>query len=390
MRTAPSLLILVFVFLAGGLASEARAVPVAAVEGSVVDAQDHPIEEALVTLQGMRGGLHTTRSDPQGKFRFPAAYVGEVYILRVEADGFRGVAYEGFRLADNQPRRFAVRLKRPGERDVAVFLSRDPFPFDDLLRSLIQGLKAPARIFDLDREDSPAELVRRVRAERPDLVLASGLLAARLVRREIPDIPAILSLLGDPRLHDLEQVNLYFVPTNPPPEQVIARLQEMVPEARHVGLLFDARDSSLVAHDLASEGRRVGLNVVSHPCYSVRDLQETLARFHGRVDALIVPLDPLSNESAALDEITHWALQERVPLLAPGPEWVRRGALFSYGPTQQTLGRELSFLAGEVLFDGRQPADLRSKTASYMAVNATTAQALGIEVPESVVVDAKY
>jgi putative ABC transport system substrate-binding protein len=389
-RNSRAAILLIFLVSAAGFALDARAVPVGSVEGSIVDAQDHPIGDAFVTLQGMRGGMHSTRSDAQGKFRFPAVYVGEAYTLRVEADGFRGVAYEGFRLEDNRPHRMAVRLKRPGERDVAVFLSRDPFPFDDLLRSLIQGLKAPSRVFDLDREPNPADLVRRVRAERPNLVLGSGLLAARLVRREIPDIPAILSLLGDPRLHDLEQVNLFYLPTNPPPADVIARLLAIVPGVKRVGLLFDARDSQLVAHDLNLEAHRKGLAVVSHPCYGVRELRETLPRFHGQVDALIVPFDPLSNESAALDEITHWALSERVPLLAPGPDWVRRGALFSYGPTLGTLGRELSILAGEVLFDGRQPAELQARAEPFMAVNATTAQALGIELPQSVIVDAKY
>ena len=379
-------------FLIGGVARPARAVAVSAIEGSIVDAQDHPIENADVTLQGVRGGIHRTRSDLQGMFRFPAAAVGETYVLKVEADGFRGIAYEGFRLDANQTRRFALRLKRPGERDVAVFLSRDPYPFDDLLRSLLQGLKAPVRVFDLDREENPDEVVRRVRAERPNLVLGSGLLAARLVRREVPDIPAILSLLGDPRLHDLESVNISFLAMNPPPADLVARLHAIVPEAKRVGILFDARDSPLVARDLGHEARRAGLSVVNRPCYGVRRLEDALAGLHGRVDAVIVPFDPLSNESAALDEITHWALSERVPLLAPGPDWVRRGALLSYGPTPQTLGRELSRLAGQVLFEGRQPADLRAgpRTAAFLALNATTAQALGVEIPDGVTVDATY
>jgi putative ABC transport system substrate-binding protein len=382
----------VVLLLLWSAAPPALAVSVGVVEGSILDAQSHPVEEADVTLQGMRGGLQKTRSDALGTFRFPAAAVGENYILTIEADGYRGVSYEGFRLDANQTRRFSVRLKRPGERDVAVFLSRDPYPFDDLLRSLLQGLEAPARVFDLDREENPEEVVRRVRSERPNLVLGSGLMAARLVRREIPDIPAILSLLGDPRLHDLEQVNVSFLAMNPPPADLVARLHAIVPEAKRVGLLFDARESPLVARDLVHEARRAGLNVLSRPCYGVHRLGEALAGLHGRVDALIVPFDPLSNESAALDDITHWALSERVALFAPGPDWVRRGALLSYGPTPETLGRELSRLASQVLFEGRQPAELRwgPRTAPFLALNATTALALGLEVPDGVTVDATY
>jgi ABC-type uncharacterized transport system substrate-binding protein len=380
------------VLLFGGLVRVAQAVALSAVEGTIVDAQEHPIEDASVTLRGLRGGVHRTRSDGQGIFRFPAAAVGEVYILEVDADGFRGIAYDGFRLEANRPSRFAVRLKHPGEREVAVFLSRDPYPFDDLLRGFLQDLGVPARVFDLDREENPGELVRRVRAERPNLVVGSGLLAARLVRRDIPDVPAILSLLGDPRLHDLEAVNLAYLPMNAPPEEAIARLRAVLPSARRLGLLFDARDASLVARDLGSEARRAGLSVISQPCYSVTKLPEALAHLHNRIDSLIVPFDPLSNESAALDEITHWALQEKVALVAPGPEWVKRGALFCYGPTSETLGRELSRLAGQVLFQGQQASQLsaHARTTPFFAVNATTALALGIQLPENVIVDAKY
>ena len=374
-----------------GTARQALAVAVAAVEGTIVDAQAHPIEQAVVLLRGAHGGVLRTQSDAQGAFRFPAAAVGEAYILEVEADGFRGVSYSGFRL-ENRTQRIGVRLKRPGERDVAVFLSHDPYPFDELLRSLLQGLGAPARVFDLDREENPGEVVRRVRAERPNLILASGLLAARQVRREVTDIPAILSLLGDPRLHDLEAVNLSFLPMNPPPADLIERLQALLPDARRLGILFDARDAPLVARDLAEEARRAGMTVIAQPCYSVHRLAAALAGLEGRIDALAVPFDPLSNDSGALDEITHWALNARVPLVAPGPDWVRRGALFSYGPTPETLGRELSRLAGQILFEGRQPAQLntKSQTPPFLAVNATTALALGIDLPGEIAFDAKY
>src|SRR5262245_57461103 len=87
---------LAVLLLWGGGAQDAGAVAVSAVEGTIADSQDHPIEEALVTLRGTRGGVVTTRTDVQGSFRFPGVAAGETYVLQVEADGFRGIAYEGF------------------------------------------------------------------------------------------------------------------------------------------------------------------------------------------------------------------------------------------------------------------------------------------------------
>ena len=373
--------------------STLHAVGPASIDGTVEDARGRPIAGAGVTLVAKRGGQALARTDEAGHYRIPAQSSGQEYILRVDADGFRPVAYDGLQLQEGRTRRFDVRLKRPGERDVVVLLSRDPYPFDDLLRSLLQGLDAPARTFDLDAVPDPEEVVRRVEAERPNLIMASGLKAGRLVRREVREIPAILSLLGDPRLHDLDAANLSYVTTNAPPADLMTRVRDFLPRARRLGLLFDARASTLVARDLRRAARQRGFDVVTRPCYEPDRIAQALDEFSGKVDVLVVPFDPLSLSPRALDDVTHWSLSQRVALVGPGPEWVRRGALFSYGPTPETIGRDLSFLAGQMLFEGRQPtgdARLVGPGGSVLSVNQTTALALGVEIPGGLSVDATY
>jgi putative ABC transport system substrate-binding protein len=362
------------------------------VAGTVTDARGVAVEGAVVTLTSVRGGSSRLRTDAFGAFRFPSQAAWSTYALSVDAPGFRTVAYEGFRLEAGRARRFEIRLKRPGDREVLVLLSRDPYPFDDLLRGLLRGLDVPVHVVDLDREENPEEAVRRLRDERPNLVLGAGLLAARLVRREVHDIPAILTLISDPRRYDLEAVNVSFVATNPPPEDLIRRIRDFVPGARRLGLVYDAQASTLVARDIGRAARRAGLTILSRPCYTPRSLESTLNGLAGRIDVLAVPFDPVTVGPEALDMVTGWALRHRVPLAAPGPEWVRRGALFSYGATPETIGRDLSYLAREMLFQGRQPSDLRFRppTAPFLALNETTAIALGITVPPGLAIDATY
>jgi putative ABC transport system substrate-binding protein len=364
----------------------------ASVEGMVRDARDRPIGGATVSLRSLRGGATQVQSDPVGGFRFPAQRPGAVYSLLVEAPGYRPVQYEGFRLESGRTRRIDVRLKKPGDRDVVVLLSRDPFPFDDLLRGLMGNLDAPVRTDDLDADPDPADVVRRVRDEHPNLILGAGYTTARLVRREIREIPAILTLLGDPRLHDLEAVNLSYINTNPPPEELVGRIRAFLPDARSLGLVYDAHDSTLVARDIGRAARGAGLDVVMRPVYTVRGLEAALDSLVGRIDALAVPFDPLMVESQSVDLVTGWALRRRVPLAAPGPEWVRRGALFSYGATPETIGQDLSYLANLILYADRQPNDTpyRAPAAPYLAFNETTALALGVSVPPGIRVDVTY
>jgi ABC-type uncharacterized transport system substrate-binding protein len=374
-------------------ATPARAAGIGALSGAVEDARGNPIPDALVVLIAHSGGQATARTGEDGTYRIPAQRTDQQYTLRVDASDFRPVAYDGLVLAPGRTKRFDVRLKRPGERDVVVLLSRDPYPFDDLLRGLLQGLDAPARTFDLDSMEDPEELVRRIEAERPNLVLGSGLLAAHLVRREVRDIPVILSLMGDPRLHDIEATNISFVTTNPTPGDLMRRVREFLPRAQRLGVLFDARASTLVARDLRKAARHENFDVLTRPCYEPEKIAASLKDLAGKLDVLVVPFDPLSLSPKALDDVTHWALQQRVALVAPGPDWVRRGALFSYGPTPETIGRDLSLRARQTLVEGRQPDPGQHPAAALndvLTVNGTTALALGVEIPGGMSVDATY
>ena len=379
------------------LALAARPAPLGAdasgtVAGKVCDTHGLPIAGATVTLAPWTGGRRVERTDEQGVFRFPAAHVGSSFTLTIEHPDFRGVSYEGFQLNEARTRRLDVRLKRPGEHDVVVLLSRDPYPFEDLLRGLLHDLDAPARVFDLDQERRPEALVRRIRDERPDLILGTGLLTARLLRREVRDIPAVLALISDPRRFDLGAVNLSFVATQPDPADLVGRIRSFLPKAHRLGILYDASASMLVARDLARAARQDGWEVVGRPCYGPSGLNGDLARLESAVDVVVVPFGPIVTAPGSADQVTGWALRHRVPLVAPDPDWVRRGALFSFGPTPETMGREVSRLAGGILFNGRQPVDASFRTSAppFVAVNETTCLALGISIPEGLAVDAVY
>src|SRR5262245_30645976 len=104
------------------------------VSGTVTDTHGVAIEAAQVTLTSLRGGSARVHTDADGAFRFPSQAAFTSYALSVEADGYRTVTYEGFRLEPSRARRFDIRLKRPGDRDVLVLVSRDPYPFEDLMR----------------------------------------------------------------------------------------------------------------------------------------------------------------------------------------------------------------------------------------------------------------
>jgi len=291
-----------------------------------------------------------------------------------------------------RPRVFDVKLRRPGEREVVFLASRDPFPWDDLVAGVKEQIELPLRVIDLEKIEDPEGTVRLLAAEHPDLIITAGLQAGRLVRRDVRDIPAIFTLIGDPRRHDLEAVNICFVTNQPSAEELAQRLVSILPKARRIGLIYDAHASALVARDMRRAMRRHRLEVEMRPCYRAEEIEETLDALTDRIDALAVPYDPLMMSPGISDRIIAWALRHRVPLAAPAADWVKRGALFSHGATPSTISFDVAWVASQILSHGRQPVDfgLYNPASRVTAVNRESAFALDIEIPSDLVFDLSY
>jgi len=355
----------------------------ATVTGTVVDPDGKPLPEARVVLSGEGVSPAGALSNAVGRFRFPAVNSHHVYSITADHTGFRSVTYDAMVLEAGRTRVVRFRLAHPGDRDIVALVTRDPFPYDEFLHGFASRFGAQVRVVDLDRERDPTEAVRRTRAEHPDLILGTGLRAARLIRREVGDIPSLLTLIADPRRYDLQTTTTCFLMGQPDADRLLDRLIAVLPGIRRIGMVYQADVSSLLARDLRQAAERRGLRLEFRLCHTPRELQPALNSLRGIIQALVVPDDDLTSTPRARDRITAWALKNRVPLAAPSPDWVDHGALFSYGASYERQGEEASRLAELILRGVLQPSDFRVLRSSevQMAVNQQTAMTLGLSIP---------
>ncbi len=365
---------------------------VATISGAVADSAGTPLAGAVVTLTGDGIAMVRATTDARGAYRFPAIDPHHVCSVAAARAGYRSVTYEGMISEPGRTRLVNFRLKSPKETEIVALVTRDPFPYEEFVRGLEARIGVPVRVVDLDREPDPAATVRKVRAEHPDLIVGAGLRVARLIRREIPDIPSILTLITDPRRYDLESGTIGFLINQPDADRLFERVASVLPGLHRVGLVYEADTSSLLARDLREAAQRRGLAVEFRPCRTTTDILPALNELRGRIDALVVPNDDLTSTPRGREIITSWALKNHVTLAAPTPEWVEHGALFSYGASYERLGEETSRLGETILRGVLQPADfkiLRSKEFE-LTVNQTTAKFLDVEIPSGLQVDAVY
>ena len=109
---------------------------------------------------------------------------------------------------------------------------------------------------------------------------------------------------------------------------------------------------------------------------------ETLMREKG--DALIVASDPFFNSRR--DRIVALAQHHRVPAIYEWREFVVVGGLISYGTSLTAAYRQFGIYTGRILA-GARPADLPvlQPTQFETVVNAATARALGLVLPQTII-----
>ena len=106
-----------------------------------------------------------------------------------------------------------------------------------------------------------------------------------------------------------------------------------------------------------------------------------------KADALIVLLNPVFQQQRS--QIAQLAAQHRLPSMTADRQYPETGSLMSYGPNLADNLRRAALYADKI-FKGRKPADLpvEQPTIFELVINGKTAKALGLKIPNSILVQA--
>jgi putative tryptophan/tyrosine transport system substrate-binding protein len=224
------------------------------------------------------------------------------------------------------------------------------------------------------------------------IIVTGGTAAAEAAKRATSVIPIVFWSAGDPVGTGLvasmarPSGNVTGL-SNQQTDTAAKRLEllrAIVPGLRRLAILANVDNAGAVLDmkEVETTARKLGLDPVTLQIRRAEDIAPAFDGLKGRAEALYVDNDALTVSQQI--RINTLALSARLPTSHQFREMVETGGLMAYGPNRPDQFRRAAELVDKIL-RGTKPADIpiEQPTKFDLVINLTTAKALGLTVPPS-------
>src|SRR5262249_46308580 len=242
------------------------------------------------------------------------------------------------------------------------------------------------------RNERFAEIAAEFVRLKVDIIVTSGTPTISAAKQATSVIPIVFATAGDPVGSGLV-ASLARPGSNITGLATLAAdlagkrlelLREVVPGLHRLAVMGNVGNPFTVLEltEVQTAARMLGLEVNRLEIRQAQDIASAFDLLKGRADALYVCTDALATTNRI--RINTSALAARLPTMHGTRDYVEAGGLMSYGPNFPDMFRRSADYVDKILH-GAKPGNLpvEQPTKFDLVVNMTTAHALGLTVPES-------
>jgi putative ABC transport system substrate-binding protein len=298
----------------------------------------------------------------------------------------------------------AARAQQPGKLPTIGFLGSDASAWSSYTAAFAQRLRELGWIdgrtiaieyrWSEGRPARNAEIAAEFVRMKVDVIVTNAF-AASAVKQATSIIPIVFPLgidpLGSDLIRSLAQPggNVTGVTTlqSDLAGKRLELLREVLPQLRRLAIVGNVGFPQAVLEmgKVQAEARTLGLEVAP---LEIRRAEDIAPAFESlKADALYVVGDAFVQANRT--RIITFSLSARLPTIVGIREFVQAGALMSYGPNFPDQFRRAAELVDKIL-RGTKPADIpvEQPTKFTLVINLTTAKALGLKIPEALLLRA--
>lgn len=238
-----------------------------------------------------------------------------------------------------------------------------------------------------------ADLVLR----KVDVILTGGTPPVLAMQKATSDIPIVFAAAGDPvgsglvasLAHPGGNITGVSVQSRDIAGKRLSLLREIAREMHRLGIMgmIDNVSAASEMRDAQAVAAAMGLQSLSFEIRRAEDIETSFDRIKDQADALYVAVDSLVTTRAR--QIATLAVAAKLPTMHGAKELVEAGGLMSYGANYLDTWRRAADKIDQIL-RGAKPADLpvEQPTKFDLVINRTTAKALGLTIPPSLLATA--
>jgi ABC-type uncharacterized transport system substrate-binding protein len=240
------------------------------------------------------------------------------------------------------------------------------------------------------RDERFAEIAAEFVRLKVDIIVTSGTPQVLAAKQATSVIPIVFATAGDPVGNNLvaslarpggNTTGLSNQMTDIAGKK-LELLREVVHGLGRLAIMANVGNPAVVLEmgEVQAAAATLGLEVHTLEIRQAQDITPAFEALKGRADALYVCIDALAITNRI--RINTSALGARLPTMHGSRDHVEAGGLISYGPNTPNQFRRAADYVDKIL-RGAKPGDIpvEQPTKFDLIVNLTTAKALGIEVP---------
>ena len=233
---------------------------------------------------------------------------------------------------------------------------------------------------------------------RVDLIVTAGTPAARAAKEATRTIPIVAVAVGDPvgtgLVASLARPGANLTGFADISVDLSAKrlefLKNVVPTASRIAVLWNPAHPTnpLQLRETELAAQTLGLTLQPLEVRGADDFEHAFAAMvKGRAAALVVLADPITILHRG--RLADLAAKNRLPAIYAFRELAEAGGLMAYGTNLPDLFRRAATYVDKIL-KGAKPADLpiEQPTKFELVINMKTAKALGLKIPQSVLIRA--
>ncbi|MBI3371487.1 MAG: ABC transporter substrate-binding protein [Betaproteobacteria bacterium] len=231
-----------------------------------------------------------------------------------------------------------------------------------------------------------------------DVLITAGTPTTLAVQKTASPIPHVMIGVGDPVGNGLVKslarpggntTGLSNITSELAPK-LLELLRAMLPKVSRLAVLVNRTNVTHVAQleGIQAAAGRLGVRIVPAEARSPQEIESALsAAARQNAGAIIVLLEPLFQQQKS--QIVELAAKHRLPSIGAYGEFVEAGGLMSYGANLNGISLRAATYVDKI-FKGAKPADLpvEQPTKFELFINRKTAKALGLTIPQSLLISA--